>query len=113
MKFHSSLSEPYAFWIFDGLRYDNGFFRGDFIFHFLSGGLVFGALFCATDMVTTPATYTGRILFGIGCGMVTVFIRMFGSLSDGVAFSILFMNMFTPVLDKYIVKKPYAMIKKN
>jgi Na+-translocating ferredoxin:NAD+ oxidoreductase subunit D len=100
-------------WIFDGLKYDNGFFHGDILFHFLSGGLVFGALFCATDNVTTPVTTPGRIIFGTGCGIITAVIRMFGSLPEGVAFSILFMNMLTPAIDKYIITKPLGMIKKN
>jgi Na+-translocating ferredoxin:NAD+ oxidoreductase subunit D len=98
-------------WIFDGLKYEQGFFHGDALFHFLTGGLVFGAFFCATDTVTTPVTAPGRIIFGIGCGLITISIRMFGGNSDGIAFSILFMNMLSPSIDKLITIKPFGILK--
>jgi Na+-translocating ferredoxin:NAD+ oxidoreductase subunit D len=99
------------FWIFDGLRYGQGFFHGDFIFQLLSGGLIFGAFFSATDVVTTPVTVQGRIIFGFGCGILTFLIRSFGYLSEGVALSIVFMNMFTPAIDKLIKFKPLGLRK--
>lgn len=77
---------------------------GDPIFHLLSGGLMLGALFMATDMVTSPITPLGQAIFGFGCGFLTLMIRLFGSYPEGVSFSILFMNALVPLIDR--VTKP-------
>lgn len=69
-------------------------------YHILSGGLILGAFFMATDYVTAPLTAKGKVVFGIGCGILTAMIRLFGSMSEGVAFSIMLMNMLTPTIDK-------------
>lgn len=98
-------------WTFDGLKYGMGFFSGDALFQILTGGLVFGAFFCATDMVTTPLTVPGRALFGIGCGLITILVRMFGGLPEGVSLAILFMNMLTPSIDRLIKIKPFGLVK--
>ncbi len=84
----------------------------DAIFHILAGGLMLGAFFMATDYVTSPITARGRIIFGVGAGILTVVIRLFGGLPEGVAFSILFMNALTPLIDKYIKVRPYGLQKK-
>lgn len=68
--------------------------------HLLSGGLVLGAVYMATDYATSPVTKRGQLLFGIGCGLLTVFIRFFGSLPEGVCYSILIMNACAWLLDK-------------
>jgi electron transport complex protein RnfD len=73
----------------------------DPLFHLLAGGLMLGALFMATDMVTSPITKKGRIVFGIGCGVLTVLIRLFGGYPEGVSYSILLMNAATPLIDRY------------
>jgi len=73
----------------------------DPIFHLLSGGLMLGAFYMATDVVTSPVTNLGRMLFGIGCGVITVLIRMKGAFPEGVSYSILLMNACTPLLDRY------------
>ncbi|MBD3296359.1 MAG: RnfABCDGE type electron transport complex subunit D [Candidatus Omnitrophica bacterium] len=70
------------------------------VFHLLAGGLLFGAVFMATDPVTTPVTKKGRWIFGAGCGMVTMIIRFWGGLPEGVMYSILFMNAFTPLINR-------------
>jgi electron transport complex protein RnfD len=70
-------------------------------FHLFAGGLFLGAFFMATDWVTTPVTKLGRILFGIGCGCLVVLIRIKGGYPEGVAYSILLMNVVTPLLDRY------------
>ena len=70
------------------------------LFHLLTGGLMLGAFFMATDMVTTPVTRLGLAVFGIGCGMLTVAIRKFGGYPEGVAFSILIMNAVTPLINR-------------
>ncbi len=72
------------------------------IFQLLAGGLLLGALFMATDPVTTPVTKPGRFLFGIGCGMITMVLRLWGGYPEGVCYSILLMNAVTPLLDRYL-----------
>jgi electron transport complex protein RnfD len=84
-------------WIFGGYQ---GLFTGPWLLHLLSGGLILGAFFMATDMVTSPITFQGQILFGIGCGVITVIIRVIGGFPEGVAFSILLMNLTVPLLDR-------------
>jgi len=85
---------------------------GDAIFHILAGGLMLGAFFMATDYVTSPITARGRIIFGIGAGILTVVIRRFGGLPEGVCYSILFMNAITPLIDRYVKVRPYGLVKK-
>lgn len=70
------------------------------LFHILTGGLMLGAIFMATDMVTTPVTKSGMIVFGIGCGIITMVIRKWSGLPEGVSFSILFMNALTPLINR-------------
>ncbi len=84
----------------------------DAIFHILAGGLMLGAFFMATDYVTSPITARGKIIFGIGAGILTVVIRRFGGLPEGVCYSILFMNALTPLIDRYVRVRPYGLVKK-
>ncbi|MBO5755056.1 MAG: RnfABCDGE type electron transport complex subunit D [Clostridia bacterium] len=72
----------------------------------LSGGLLLGAVFMATDYVTTPITRGGKCLFALGCGVITVLIRFYGSYPEGVSFAILFMNILTPYIEKWTGRKP-------
>jgi len=83
----------------------------DPVFHVLAGGLMLAAFFMATDYVTCPITHKGRIIFAVGVGLLTVVIRIFGGLPEGVAFSILMMNGVTPLIDRYIKVKPYGLQK--
>ena len=76
------------------------------LYQILSGGLLLGAIFMATDYATTPSTNLGRVLFGLGCGLFTVLIRQWGSYAEGVSFAILFMNILTPYLSKWTRSKP-------
>ena len=85
----------------------------DPLFHILAGGLMLGAFFMATDYVTSPLTNRGRIVFSVGLGAMTVIIRRFGGMPEGVCFSILFMNALTPLIDRYIKVKPYGLVKKK
>lgn len=80
------------------------------IFQILSGGLILGAFFMATDYVTSPVTKKGRIIFGIGCGILTMLIRHFGGYPEGVSYSILLMNVATPLIERYT--KPRVFGKK-
>ena len=77
----------------------------------LSGGLFLGAIFMATDYVTTPLTNSGRAVFGIGAGLITVLIRIYGSYPEGVSFGILFMNMLVPYINKLTLKKALGGLK--
>jgi len=76
-------------------------FGKDPVFNILAGGLMLGAIYMATDMVTSPVTNLGLIIFGIGCGVLTVIIRFFGNYPEGVSYAILLMNACTPLIDKY------------
>ena len=91
-------------WIFGG----DSLLKGDFIFHFLTGGLVLGAFFMATDYVTRPLTKKGKIIFGIGCGILTVVIRLKGGYPEGVSYAILFMNAMVPIIDRYTKTRVYG-----
>lgn len=83
----------------------------DAIYQVLSGGLALGAFYMATDYTTTPMTPKGKIVFGIGCGVITALVRLFAAAPEGVAFSILFMNMFTPLIDRYTRPQPAGGVK--
>ena len=71
------------------------------LWHFVTGGLLLGALFMATDMVTTPVSKRGQLVFGLGCGLLTGIIRLFGGYPEGVSFAILIMNGFVPLIDRW------------
>lgn len=88
-----------------------GFAGQDAIYQVLSGGLALGAFYMATDYTTTPMTPKGKIIFGIGCGVITALVRLFAAAPEGVAFSILFMNMFTPLIDRYTRPQPAGGVK--
>ena len=75
------------------------------LYHVLAGGLVFGAVFVATDYVTTPITRTGKMIFAVGCGLITFLIRFYGSYPEGVSFSILLMNILSPYIEKWTAPK--------
>ena len=79
---------------------------GDVGYQVLAGGLLLGAFFMATDYSTTPITEKGRIIFGIGCGIITFVIRNYGGYPEGVSFSILLMNVLTPYIDRLTMSKP-------
>ena len=89
----------------------DGLFTGDALYHVLSGGLLLGAFFMATDYVTTPYTKKGQIIFGVGCGVLTAVIRIFGGYPEGVSYSILLMNVVSPLIERYTVPKKYGMVK--
>ncbi len=83
------------------------------LYNVLGGGLMLGAIFMATDYATSPVTKPGQLIFGIGCGLITCFIRRFGSYPEGVCYSILIMNCTTWLLDKYIRPVIYGAPKKE
>lgn len=86
-------------------------FGGSFdyaLFHLLTGGLMIGAIFMVTDMVTSPMTRTGHLIFGFGCGAITLLIRMKGGYPEGVCYSILIMNALVPLIDKFTVPRKFG-----
>lgn len=80
----------------------------DPLFAMLSGGLLFGACFMATDYVTNPMTPWGKVVFALGCGVITTILRFYSNLPEGVMFAILIMNGITPVIDRYLKPRPYG-----
>lgn len=86
----------------DPLAYENP------LWHLCSGGLLLGAIFMATDYVTSPMTTRGQLIYGAGIGLITVVIRLWGSYPEGVSFAILLMNATTPLIDKYISPKRFV-----
>ena len=93
------------------------FSRGDgnafqwMLFEIFGGGLFLGAFFMATDYVTSPCTPKGEIIYGVGCGLLTVFIRYFGGFPEGVSYAILVMNLFVPIIEKYTHPSRFGLTK--
>ena len=81
------------------------------VVHLLSGGMMLGAWFMATDYVTSPSVRNGQILFGIGCGLLTMLIRLKGGFPEGVMFAILIMNCFAPLIDRGFRSKVFGAVK--
>ena len=101
-------------WVFGGKNPETGslaLFAGDPIFHVLSGGLMLGAFFMATDYVTVPSVRSWQLLFGVGCGALTVLIRVFGGFPEGVMFAILLMNCFAPLIDRSMRSRTFGLAK--
>ena len=82
------------------------------VFHILAGGVMLGAFFMATDYVTSPLLPQGKVVFGIGCGLMTMIIRIWGQYPEGVSFSILLMNCLTPLINDFFQKRMYGGKKK-
>ena len=113
ITWHTPISMLATIFVFTGILWlinDEKFI--DPIFHLLTGGVLLGAFFMATDYVTSPMTSSGMLIYGAGIGIITVVIRVFGSYPEGVSFAILIMNGFVPLMNKYIKPKRFG-IKKN
>jgi electron transport complex protein RnfD len=95
-----------CFWLIDAENYASP------LFHLFAGGLILGAFFMATDMVTSPITPLGSWIFGIGAGVLLVIIRLFGGLPEGVMYSILLMNAFTPLINRYTRLKYFGEVRR-
>ena len=91
-------------WIFG----EDTLFTGNFMYHILSGGLIIGAFFMATDYSTSPVTTKGKIIAGIGCGLITSIIRLYKNYPEGVSFAILLMNIATPLIDRFTVPRSFG-----
>lgn len=79
--------------------------------HVMSGGLLFGAVYMATDYATNPNTFAGQAVFGVGIALITMLIRVFASAPEGMSFAIVIMNIVTPLIDRYIYPKPFGYVK--
>ncbi len=94
-----------GYWIFGK---SGAYFQGDPITPLLMGGVVLGAFFMATDYVTSPVTSRGRLYMGIGAGFITLLIRLWGGYPEGVTYAILFMNLVSPLIDRFVVPRYYG-----
>ena len=81
------------------------------LYSIFGGGLMLGAFFMATDYTTSPVTKTGQLIFGMGCGLLTVFIRYFGSYPEGVCYSIMIMNLVVALIDKAVKPSRFGVVK--
>ena len=97
-----------VFTVFVGLFGGQGFDPMFLVAHLCGGGIVMGALFMATDPVTSPVTTTGQLVYGASVGLFSALFRVFGSAADSVSYAIILSNLFTPMIDQFIVPKPYA-----
>lgn len=114
ISWHTPVSYILAVWAITGIfhladptRYANP------SFHVITGGLFIGAIFMATDYVTSPITPKGMLIYGCGCGIITVVIRLFGAYPEGVSFAILLMNAATPLIDRYTRPAVFGAVKKR
>ena len=83
------------------------------IYYVFAGSLLMGAIFMATDYVTTPINKLGKVVFGLGCGLITVLVRFYGGYPEGVSFAILFMNVLTPYIEKWTKARPLGAKKRG
>lgn len=88
-----------------------GLFTGDALYHILAGGLMLGAIYMATDYTTSPMSAKGKIVFALGCGIITSVIRLWGGYPEGVSYSILLMNLAVPLIDKAFKPKRFGAVK--
>lgn len=95
-------------WLFGGFAHGAGFGQGEILLPLFTGGLMLGAIFMATDYVTTPCTHKGELIFGFGCGFFTFLFRNFGSMPEAVSVSILMMNIVTPTIDRYVKNRKFG-----
>ena len=95
------------------MTFAGGFNMEYVAYQLLSGGLLLGAIFMATDYTTSPISFKGKIVFAIGCGLITSLIRFYGNLPEGVSFAIVIMNIFVPHIEKLTAPKPFGTVKEK
>lgn len=89
-----------------------GFDVNYILYHLFSGGLLIGAFFMATDYASSPISNVGKIIMGVGCGVLTILIRLYGGYPEGVSFAIIIMNLFVPLIDRYTIPKSFGEVAK-
>ena len=100
-------------WFLGGVPGGKGFFHGDVLFHMFAGGLILGALYMATDMVTSPLASKGMIIFGAGAGLLTFLIRFYGGFPEGVSLAIILMNIAVPLIDRMTKPVKFGFVKEE
>jgi electron transport complex protein RnfD len=112
ITWHTTVSVLGTIFVFAGILHlvDPAQYASPF-FHLVTGGAMLGAVFMATDMVTSPMSHKGQIVFGIGIGVITILIRVFGAYPEGVSFAILIMNAFVPLINAYLKPKRFGEVK--
>lgn len=108
ITWHVPLSYLFSFGILAWVFMGKGVFKGDVLFQLLSGGIILGAFFMATDYVTAPITRKGKIIFGVGCGILNFVIRKWGGYPEGASYAILMMNATTPIIDRFCKPRKYG-----
>lgn len=108
ISWHIPVSYVVTLGLFSWLFSPAGFARGDILFSVLSGGVILGAFFMATDYVSSPLTRKGQLIFGASCGLIAFLIRRWGGYPEGVSFSILIMNAFVPLIDRFTRPRVYG-----
>lgn len=113
ITWHIPVSIILTVFLFSGLLWIiNPETNADPLFHLLTGGLMLGAIFMATDYVTSPMSCTGKIIFGVGIGLLTIIIRVWGAYPEGVSFAILILNAFVPLINKGFKPTLFGKLKK-
>jgi electron transport complex protein RnfD len=114
VKMHIPVSILLTITVFTGILWlINPESNADPLFHLLTGGVMLGAIFMATDYVTSPMSVKGMWIFGIGIGLITVSIRVYGAYPEGISFAILIMNAFVPLINSYIKPKRFGEIRND
>ena len=109
ITWHIPISMLVTITLFSGIMWGlNPDRYADPVFHLITGGIMLGAFYMATDLVTSPMSNKGKLIFGFGIGMLTMLIRYFGAYPEGVSFAILIMNAFVPLLDKYVKQRKFG-----
>jgi electron transport complex protein RnfD len=111
ITWHVPASYIASFAILSWAFMDKGLFKADVLFQILSGGLILGAFFMATDYVSAPITKKGKLIFGVGCGILTFVIRKWGGYPEGVSYAILMMNAATPIIDRFSKPRKYGQMR--
>ena len=100
-------------WAFGGFVHGSGAWTGDVLFHVLTGGFILGAFYMATDMVTSPMTRTGVLIYGAGAGFLTFVIRTYGSFPEGVSLAIILMNVFVPLINRFTQPRRFGVSRQQ
>ncbi len=108
ITWHIPVSVIATVFAFTAILHYSGVKTADPVVHLFSGGLMLGAIFMATDYVTSPMSKKGMLVFGIGIGVITTLVRVFGAYPEGISFAILIMNAFVPIIDRYIKPKRFG-----
>ena len=111
ISWHTPVSYIASVFILTFILGRDGLMTGNALYEVLAGGLILGAFFMATDYSTSPMTKKGQLIFGLGCGVLTTIIRLYGGYAEGVSYSILIMSLFVPFIDKFTAPRIFGEVK--